>query len=61
MDGVIAYDRNGAGATVDLDHAGRVPDLVTALAARGVRLTRVVPHEPSLEDLYFAVRTRGVA
>jgi ABC-2 type transport system ATP-binding protein len=61
MEGVIAFDRNGAGATVDLDDAGRVPDLVAALAARGVRLTRVVPHEPSLEELYFAVRTRGVA
>jgi len=60
MDGVLAFERNGGGATVDLDDACRVPDLVTALAARGVRLTRVVPHEPSLEELYFAVRERGV-
>jgi len=60
MDGVVAFERNGGAATVDLDDAGRVPDLVTALAGRGVRLTRVVPHEPSLEELYFAVRTRGV-
>jgi len=60
MDGVLAFERNGAGVTVDLDDARRVPDLVTILAAQGVRLTRVVPHEPSLEDLYFAVRTRGV-
>jgi ABC-2 type transport system ATP-binding protein len=60
MDGVIAFERNGSGATVELDDAGRVPDLISALAGRGVRLTRVVPHEPSLEELYFAVRQRGV-
>jgi ABC-2 type transport system ATP-binding protein len=60
MDGVVAYSRNGGGALVDLDDLKRVPDLVSALAARGVRLTRVVPHEPSLEELYFAVRSRGV-
>ncbi|HEV3353952.1 MAG TPA: ABC transporter ATP-binding protein [Acidimicrobiales bacterium] len=60
MDGVMAFERNGSGATVELDDAGRVPDLITALAGRGVRLTRVVPHEPSLEELYFAVRQRGV-
>jgi ABC-2 type transport system ATP-binding protein len=61
MDGVVAFERNGAGAVVDLDNLKRVPDLVARLAATGVRLTRVVPHEPSLEELYFAVRTRGVA
>src|SRR5206468_2528769 len=36
MEGVLAFERNGAGATVDLDDLKRVPDLVTALAARGV-------------------------
>jgi ABC-2 type transport system ATP-binding protein len=56
MAGVVAFERNGGGAMVDLDDLGRVPDLVTALAAEGVRLTRVVPHEPTLEELYFAVR-----
>jgi ABC-2 type transport system ATP-binding protein len=60
MDGVVAFDRNGGGALVDLDDLERVPDLVARLAAEGVRLTRVVPHEPSLEELYFAVRSRGV-
>lgn len=45
-------------AAVQLDDLRRVPDIVVALAARGVRLTRVEPHEPSLEDLYFAVRGR---
>jgi hypothetical protein len=61
MDGVVAFERNGGGATVDLDDLKRVPDLVGRLAASGVRLTRVVPHEPTLEELYFAVRSRGVA
>ncbi|MBV9285991.1 MAG: ABC transporter ATP-binding protein [Acidimicrobiia bacterium] len=60
MTGVVSYERNGGGATVALDDLQRVPDLVAALASRGVRLTRVVPHEPSLEELYFAVRDRGV-
>ena len=60
MEGVVVFSRNGGGALVDLDDLKRVPDLVAGLAARGVRLTRVVPHEPSLEELYFAVRSRGV-
>ena len=32
------------------------PTWSTRLVADGVRLTRVEPHEPTLEDLYFAVR-----
>ena len=62
-DGVIAYHRSaeegarGAGvAELQLDDLGRVPDLITLLAADGVRLTRVEPRVPTLEDLYFAVR-----
>jgi ABC-2 type transport system ATP-binding protein len=57
FEGVLAYERDGV-ATVQLDDPARVPDLVAALAADGVRLTRVEPHQPSLEDLYFAVRRR---
>jgi ABC-2 type transport system ATP-binding protein len=57
--GVKTYDRDDTGpATVQLDDLSRVPDLVLALAAEGVRLTRVEPHSPTLEDLYFAVRGR---
>ncbi len=41
---------------VRLDDMRRVPDLVMALTTRGVRLTRVSPHDRSLEELYFAVR-----
>jgi hypothetical protein len=59
LDGVLRFERNGAGATLAVDDLDRVPDLVAALAAAGVRLTRVVPHEPSLEELYFAVHGAG--
>jgi ABC-2 type transport system ATP-binding protein len=41
---------------LDGDH--RIPDVITALVAGGIRLTRAEPLEPSLEDLYFAVRTK---
>ena len=54
--GVLAYERTNGIATLRIDAAGRVPDLVLALAHAGVRVTRVEPHEPTLEDLYFAVR-----
>ena len=33
-------------------------DVVTAMVRAGVRVTRVEPLEASLEDLYFAVRTK---
>lgn len=55
-DGVLAYDRSDQVATLRLDVADRVPDLVLALTAAGARVSRVEPHEPTLEDLYFAVR-----
>ena len=59
FDGVVAYERTDGIATLHLDAAARIPDLVAALTAAGVRVTRVEPHEPSLEDLYFAVRQRS--
>lgn len=51
-------DRDGPVA-VSIDDHVRVPDLVFALAAASVRVTSVEPYEPSLEDLYFAVRGRA--
>jgi ABC-2 type transport system ATP-binding protein len=54
---VRSYARNGA-ALVELDDTDRVADLVHALVAEGVRLVRVEPRTPSLEELYFAVRDR---
>jgi ABC-type multidrug transport system ATPase subunit len=53
--GVLGYDR-ASSATVQLDDPGRVADIVASLVADGVRLTRVEPRIPTLEDLYFAVR-----
>jgi ABC-2 type transport system ATP-binding protein len=52
---VRSYSRNGA-ATVELDDRARVADLVDALVAAGVRLLRVEPRTPTLEELYFTVR-----
>ena len=54
FEGVMTYARNGAGAELQLDDESRIPDLVFALTAAGVRVTRVEPHRPNLEDLYFA-------
>jgi ABC-type multidrug transport system ATPase subunit len=55
--GVVGYDREpGSEARVHVDGPGRVPELVAGLARDGVRITRVEPHRPTLEDLYFAVR-----
>jgi ABC-2 type transport system ATP-binding protein len=57
--GVVGYERTDHTAVVRLDGPERVPDLVFALTGAGVRVTRVEPHEPTLEDLYFAVRQRS--
>jgi len=57
MEGVLGYSRNGRKLTeVQVDDVGRVPDIIDALVSSGVRITRVDPHEPTLEELYFAVR-----
>jgi len=58
-EGVLRHDQEGdLPLMVQLDDLARIPDLVLALAHEGVRLTRVEPHSPTLEDLYFAVRGR---
>jgi ABC-2 type transport system ATP-binding protein len=56
LPGVVGFERNGGPATVAVDSLSRVPDLVDALTSAGARITRVAPHEPSLEELYFEVR-----
>ena len=55
MKGIVQMERNGH-ALIELDELGRVPDLIKALTRAGVRLTRVEPVTPSLEELYFAVQ-----
>ncbi len=54
---VRSYERNGA-AVIELDDRDRIADLVDALVADGVRLLRVEPRTPTLEELYFTVRRR---
>ncbi|MFZ4518722.1 MAG: ATP-binding cassette domain-containing protein [Microthrixaceae bacterium] len=54
--GVASYRRDGELALVALDDPATLPDFVGALVGDGVRLRRVDPHRPTLEDLYFAVR-----
>jgi ABC-2 type transport system ATP-binding protein len=60
LEGIVSCERNGH-ATLELDSLDRVPDLVVALTKARVRLTRVEPVTPSLEELYFAVQKRGNA
>jgi ABC-2 type transport system ATP-binding protein len=45
---------NGKVALVGADREA-IPDLVASLVAAGVRLYRVAPQEPSLEDVYLAL------
>ena len=60
--GVAGYRRDPSGVRIELDDLRRLPDMVASLVADGVRLTRVEPHEPTLEDLYFTIRRQaGVA
>jgi ABC-2 type transport system ATP-binding protein len=55
FEGVTGFERNGH-ALVQVDDFKRVPDLIAFLTAKGVRLTRVEPRHPSLEELYFHAR-----
>jgi hypothetical protein len=57
--GVHAYRRDPAGARLELDDLARLPDMLAALVADGARLTRVEPHVPTLEDLYFTIRRQA--
>ena len=54
----IEPDTDPSQVRLHLDGDHRIPDVILALVANGVRLTRVEPLVPSLEDLYFAVRTK---
>lgn len=46
------------GVDVSLTDPDLLADLVASLIEAGIRLTRVEPRIPSLEDLYFAIRRR---
>ncbi len=66
MDELAGFDGGGdevtrlprTGVDVSLTDPAILADLVAALVADGIRLTRVEPRIPSLEDLYFAIRRR---
>ena len=53
--------RRGEHTEIEVASIDLLPDIVAELVGRGVRLTRVDPHEPTLEDLYFAVRRESTA
>ncbi|MFY9587289.1 MAG: ABC transporter ATP-binding protein [Actinomycetota bacterium] len=57
LKGIVNTERNGH-LVVELDHLGRIPELVIALTKAGVRLTRVEPRMPNLEELYFVAQKR---
>jgi ABC-2 type transport system ATP-binding protein len=56
LEGVSGITANGGPITVALDDIARVPEVIAQLVGRGVSLTRAVPHEATLEELYFVVR-----
>ena len=56
MADVKRYERAENTAKVTLSKADVVPTLVAEAVKRGASLTAVRPFEPSLEDLYFAIR-----
>jgi ABC-2 type transport system ATP-binding protein len=58
LEGIVHCERNGH-AVLELDDLARVPDLVIALTKAKIRLTRVEPVTPSLEELYFVVQKKG--
>ncbi len=53
--GVVSVSWNGAVHATLVDHSA-LPDLIAELVRDGVRLTRVEPIAPSLEELYFAMQ-----
>jgi ABC-2 type transport system ATP-binding protein len=55
-EGVSQVARSGAVLTLAGPGRERVPSLVSALVAAGVRIHRVAPDEPTLEDVYFALQ-----
>ena len=55
FEGVVASETNGF-VTIELDDLNRLPNLVERLVRQGVRLTRVEPIQPTLEQLYFEMQ-----
>jgi ABC-2 type transport system ATP-binding protein len=47
--------RSNGSLTLTVNGRDAIPDLLTLLVQQGIRVYRLVPHEPSLEDVYFAL------
>ncbi|MEM7140032.1 MAG: ABC transporter ATP-binding protein [Actinomycetota bacterium] len=54
--GVRRVEPSKHGQRVILDDPAITPDVVSALVGAGHRIRMVNPHDPTLEELYFAVR-----
>ena len=56
LDGVLRVESSTRGTRVILERPDVTPDVVDALVRAGRRIRMVNPHDPTLEELYFAVR-----
>jgi ABC-2 type transport system ATP-binding protein len=56
LPGVVRIEQSKRGARVILENPDVTPDVVEALVRAGHRIRMVNPHDPTLEELYFAVR-----
>ncbi len=56
LSGVRNVQPTEEGAQIVVDDHSVIPDIVEALVKAGARIRRVTPREPTLEELYFAVR-----
>ena len=56
LPGVLRVEPSKRGTRVILENRDVTPDVVDALVRAGHRIRMVNPHDPSLEELYFAVR-----
>jgi hypothetical protein len=53
---VLRVEPSKRGTRIVLENPGITPDVVDALVRAGHRIRLVNPHDPTLEELYFAVR-----
>ena len=56
LDGVLRVEPSKRGTRVILENPDITPDVVDALVRTGHRIRMVNPHDPTLEELYFAER-----
>ena len=56
--GVVSAEASPDGATVRVEDRDVLPRLVASLVTREIAVYGVVPHEPTLEDVYFALTGR---